>query len=809
MIDALRQDLRQAARGLARRPGLTLVAVLTLGLGIGGATAIFSVADAVILRPLPFASPDRLVMLWQQDRIKDQPFVEIGYPAFRDWREQNRVFEDMAGMPSTNETWVATGRGDPYPVHGRWVTGRFFDVLGVRPARGRTLTPDDDRAAAPRVVVLSDQLWRERLSADPGIVGRTLVLNDQAFTVVGVMPPAFTYPKGAQLWTPLVPAAGALAENPNVWWMSAVGRLKPGLSLETARREMSALVESYTEEKFKDKGLTATLTPLRDTIFGPTRPALLALLGAVGLLLLIACANVAGLLLVRTAERTRDLAVRLALGASAGRLARALLLESALLALLGAVLGLAVAVAGTPVLVALSPTDVPRLHSASVDVRAFAFAVAVSALTALLCGAAPIFTVRRLALERELRAGARTVAAGRGRIGPALGVAEIALSLVLLVGAALLARSFERLRDVPLGFAPDRVLTLALDPPESRYPEPRQWRALYQEVLGRVRARPDVEAAAAVMLRPLWGTIGMDWPYSLEGQSAADAARNPLLNMETVSSDYFRTMGIAVRSGRVFSDADVEGQPGVAVVGESLARRAWPGQDPIGQRIKVPLPQTDYNLKWLTVVGVVSDARYRELKTGRLDFYMSYLQANHRVQHLVVRTRGADPAAVAADIREIVHAVDADLPVDDVVSVRQVVDRALGGPRFAARVFGAFAAVAVLLSALGLYGLLAYSVTRRTREIGVRVALGARPVDVSALVLREGMRLAFFGIALGLCGAGAAAFLLRALLFGVQPLDPLTFAVVPLLLAAVAALACLLPVRRARRVDPVEALRSE
>ena len=559
MTDGLRQDVRQAARALARRPGLTLVAVLTLGLGIGGATAIFSVADAVILRPLPFAEPDRLVMLWQADRIKDQPFVEMGYPTFRDWRESNRVFEDLAGMPSTNEAWVATGRGDAYPVHGRWVTGRFFDVLGVHPARGRALTAEDDRAAAPRVVVLSDELWRERLAADPGVVGQTLVLNDRAFTIVGVMPPGFTYPKGAQLWTPLVPAAGALAENPNVWWMSAVGRLKPGLSLEAARRETSALVERYTRERFKEEGLTAVVTPLRDTIFGPTRPALLALLGAVALVLLIACANVAGLLLVRTTERRHDLAVRLALGASAGRLARALLIESALLALLGAALGLALAVAGTPALVALSPADVPRLQEASVDARAFGFAAAAGALTALFCGLAPMLVVRRVALERELRAGARTVAPSRGRLGAVLGVVEIALSLILLVGAALLARSFERLREVPLGFAPDRLLSLALDPPENRYPEPRHWRALYQEVLGRVRARPDVEAAAAVMLRPLWGTIGMDWPFSLEGQAEADAARNPLLNMETVSADYFRTMGIAVRRGRAFSESDVEG----------------------------------------------------------------------------------------------------------------------------------------------------------------------------------------------------------------------------------------------------------
>ncbi len=808
LLDGLRQDVVQATRTLFRRPGLTAVAVITLGLGIGGATAIFSVADAVILRPLAFADPDRLVMLWQEDRARGEAFIELSYPTFRDWRAQSPVFEDLAGMPSTNQGWILSGRGEPVPVLGRWVTEAFFRVLGARPARGRVFLPEEDRAGAPRVVVVSDAFWRRHLGADPAAVGKTIVLTDESFTVVGVMPPDFAYPKGAQIWTPLVRAAGPIAEMPGVWWMSAVGRLRPGISLDEARGEMAALVGPYNREKFKEETITPVLTPIRDAVFGPTRPALLALLGAVGLVLLIACANVAGLLLVRATERSRDLAVRRALGAGAGRLARGLLVESAVLAAPGGVLGVLLAVVGTPALVALSPTDVPRLQETAVNLRALGFAVLACALTALLCGLAPMLTVRRLSIESTLRAGAHAVAPGRMRLGAVLGVAEIALSLVLLVGAGLLARSFAHLRAVPLGFDPDRLLSVAVGTPENRYPKPRDWRAFYQDLLARVRALPGVASAAVVMLRPLWGTVGMDWRFTVEGQSEQDASRNPTVMMETVSADYFRTMRIPVLRGRVFTDGDAEGQPGVVVLGESMARRCWPGEDPIGKRLKIPLPDTEYDSKWLTVVGVVGDARYRELRNGRLDLYMSYLQANHRMLHLMARTRG-EPTSIAPGIRAAVSAIDRGLPVDDVMPMTRVVEEALGGPRFAARVFGAFAVVAALLAALGLYGLLAYSVTRRTREIGVRVALGARPVDVSRLVLGEGMAVALFGIAIGVGAAVAGARLLRALLFGVDPVDPLTFVAVPVLLAAVALSACVLPVRRASGVNPVDALRAE
>jgi len=782
--------------------------VATLGLGVGGATAIFSVADAVILRPLPFATPERLVLLWQSDTKKNQPFVEMSYPVYRQWRDQNRSFEAFAGMPSTNQSFNLTGRDEPVTLFGRWVTGRFFETLGVAPWLGRTLSTEDDRPGAPRVVVLSHALWRERFSEDASIVGQTLILDDKPFRVVGVMAKGFAYPKGAELWTPLEPAAAEYLENQGVWWMSALGRIRPGVSIESARTEMTTIADRVNRERFQRDGFAAVLTPISDAIFGATRPALLALLLAVGLVVLIACANVAGLSLVELSERRGELALRQALGASRARLATDVLGESVLLAALGGGLGLGLARGLIPVLIALSPPEVFRVGEAHFDPRAFLFGCAASLGAALLCATGPFLLTRRMALEGVLRAGARAVASPRNPLRSTLVIAEVALALVLLVGAGLLFRSFGELSRVPLGFEASGVLSVAVDLPDTRYPEPPARRRFYQELIRRVGALPGVTSAATVTLRPLWGTVGMDWPFTVEGQSPEEAEKNSLVNFEAVSSEYFRTMGIAVRRGRVFADSDADGQPGVVVVSESLARRYWPGAEPIGKRLKIPLPPTPYHQAWLTVVGVVADARYREIRNSRLDLYMSFLQADHTPHHLVVRAAVA-PASLGPAIRETVRALDRDQPVTEIVAMSEVVRNALGEPRFAASVFGAFALIAALLAVLGLYGLVAYSVSRRTREIGVRVALGALPRDVRRLVLGEGLRLAGIGVAIGVLLAAAASRLLGSLLFSVRPADPLTFASVPILLLSVAALACLVPALRAARVDPTVALRAE
>ncbi len=807
-MEGLAQDLGRAARRLARRAGLTSVAVIILGLGLGGATALFSVADAVILRPLPFADEGRLVLFWQTDLRRSQPFVEMSYPTFRDYRERNDVFDELAGMPSTNQGLLLTGSGEPTPLEGRWVTGNFFSVMGVAPLRGRMLEPEDDRPGAPRVIVLSHALWRGRFSADAEIVGKSLTLDDQPYTVIGVAPPRFEYPTGAHFWTPLVPAAGKIAEDPEVWWMSGLGRLKRGITVEQARGDLSALTHQYNRDQYSLEGFAAVLTPVANAVFGSTRPALLALLGAVGLVLLIACANVAALLLVDLNERRGELAVRQALGASAATLVRGLLAETVLLGLMAGALGLLLAHVVTPLLVGLSPSDVPRLGDVEVNSRALLFSAVVTALTTCLCGLAPLLLARSAALEPGLRAGSRGIVSARSPLRSTLVVAEVALALVLLVGAGLLLRSFSGLRRAPLGFEPAGVLSVGVGLPQHRYPDPPRWRAFHQQLLERVAALPGVTSAATVTLRPLWGTVGMDWPFTLEGQSPKEAERNPLLNFETVSPDYFRTMGLPLIRGRAFTSADSEGQPGVVVVSESLARRAWPGQQPIGKRLKTPLPGTPYHNAWLTVVGVAAEARYREIQASRFDLYMCFLQSNHAPQHLMVRSSG-EPTALVPAIRDVVRGLDADQPVTETASMTEIVLAALGGPRFAARLFGGFAVVALLLAVLGLYGLLAYAVSRRTREIGVRVAVGARPGDVRRLVMREGLGLTVAGIFLGLLAAAASVRLLGALLYEVRPTDPLTFAVAPLLLLAIAAAACLVPARRAIRVDAVVALRTE
>jgi putative ABC transport system permease protein len=793
-------------RRLFHRPGFTSVAVATLALGIGGVTAIFSVADAVILRPLPFEDPERLALMWQASPVKNQPFVELSYPEYREWRAQARSLSDVAGMVGVNQNHTLSGRGEPTVLQGRMVTPNFFAVLGASALLGRTLQ-EEDASGDGGAIVLSHAAWQARFGGDPNILGQKLTLGEAVHTVVGVMPKAFAYPKGVEVWTPIL-SHTALAKNEGVFWMVALGRLRPGVLLTAGTAELSSITERYMRDRWKDPGFQAVLNPLSDSIFGATRPALLALLGAVSLVLLIACANVAGLLMVRLTDRRSELAVRQALGASLAGLARDVVAEAAALAGAGGLLGAAVAYVLTPALVALAPSDVPRLADVAVDLRALGVAAAVSAVCIVFCALPPVLLLRRLSLESYLREGARGVVSARNPLRTILVVGEVALALVLLVGAGLLFRSFTELERVPLGYEPRGVLTLAVPAPQSRYPKEADWRAFYKELLRRVSAVPGVTSAASVTLRPLWGSVGLDAIFTVEGQSKQEADRNPYLNFEAVSADYFRTMGIALKRGRVISEDDADGREGVVVVSESFARRFWPDADPIGKRLKTPQPGTSYHDSWLRVVGVVADARYRELQAARLDLYMSYLQSNARPHHVVVRT-AFDPLALVRPIREIVQQLDPGLPLTDVASMTELVSRALGEPRFAARLFGAFALIALLLAALGLYGLLAYSVSRRTQEIGVRVALGARPSDVRRMVVREGLRLVMGGLALGLLGAAAAARLLTSLLFGVRPVDPPTFAAVASLLLAVAALACLLPASRAARVDPAVALRAE
>jgi predicted permease len=783
----------------------TAVAVLTLAIGIGCATAIYSVARAVVLRPLPFADPDRTVAIWNSHPQRGDHFVELSYPAYRDWREQSKTFEQLAGMLSSNVESVMTGSGEPTALEGRWVTSSFFETLGVRPAVGRTLMPEDDRAGAEGVVVVSHRLWREHFGADPSVLGRTVIIDGHRLSVVGVMPVDFVYPKGAQFFVPIGAMAREYLDQVGVQWMIAIGRLKPGVTHELARAELTGLWARTNRPFVRTDGFSAVLTPLTDITLGPARPALLALLAAVGVLLLIACANIAALLLVQSVGRSFEFSVRRALGATSLRLSRALFAEGLALAAVGGAAGVGVACVAVPILVALSPADVPRLHEASVDSHAFLFALAVSCVAALLSSLAPIVTTYREPCELTVRQGA-----GRPRrsvLHTVFVVGEVGLAVVLLVVGGLVARTFIALTRVPLGFESDKVLSLTVRLPERRYPHADAVRAFYGDLLSRVRGLPGVESAAAVSQRPLAGVVGEDWPVRVQGQSAEDAAYNPLLNLEAVSSDYFRTMGIRITQGRGLTDSDVDGAEGVVVVGEALARRFWPGQNPIGQTVKVPLPNTRYHDVWLRVVGVVDDVRYRELESSRLDLYMSYLQIDHPPRYLVVRA--APSAALASAMRKTVRTLDKDLPLGELRGMSQIVSEALDAPRFAASAFGTFAAISLLLAAMGLYGLLSYSLARRTPEIGLRLALGAPPRAVAMLLLREGMALATSGVLLGLLTAAASTRLISSLLFGVQPTDPLTFACVGVLLVVVALVACAAPAWRATKIDPLTALRHE
>jgi putative ABC transport system permease protein len=802
------RDIVVAGRGLRRRPSFALLSVLTLTSGVGIATTIFGITDAVLLKPLPFFEPDQLVAIGASDRGSGTTFGEISYPAMALWRDRSRGLRAVGGMASANSGMLLTGDGEPQRVPARLVSGNFFSVLGVAPALGRAFVEEEGRAEGPPAVVLGHALWRERFESDPGVVGRSVILNGRPFTVVGVMGEGFAYPEGAQAWVSVGPALPQLLSDPSVWWMLAIGRLKHGESGAAAAGELTALFRSLYRESFDVDGAAAVVRPLSATIFGASRDAFLALLCAAGLVLLITCANVAGLFLVRTIERSGELAVRQALGASRGGIQRLLLVESLLLALLGCAGGLVAARMAIPLVVALSPQELPRLHQAGVDPRTVAFAFAASVFAGALSGMAPALFVGRLGVEETLRKGGGRIVSGRRGLRGALVAGEVAIAFVLLVGAGLLGRSFVNLSRVPLGFEPRGVVSLPVRPPETRYPGMGELRAFDEALLSRVRGLPGVDSAAVVLQRPLSGTVGDDFPFVVEGQSLDEQKRNPLSNLEAVSVDYFRTMGIAVKRGRVFEPGDTEGKAGVAVVGESFARRYWPDRDPIGQHIQLPMRGGPYNQAWLTVVGVVADVRYRELEKTRLDIYISYLQAPERVGDLVVRG-GGSASALASGVRAAVRSMDPDLPVGDLVFLPDVVSAALGSPLFATRLFATFATVAILLAALGLHGLLAYSVGQRVREISLRIALGAQRGDVLYLVIQESAGPVLVGIVVGLGAAGVAARLLSALLYGVSPRDPGVFVAAGTVLALVGLATSVVPARRAARVDPLTALRSE
>src|SRR5919112_1750948 len=761
MLETLWQDLRYGLRMLLRNPGFTLVAVVALALGVGANSAIFSVINSLLLRPLPFEQPDRLVQVWETIAQRGRSEVPASFPNFADWRDQNQVFEQTVAY--SDWSFNLKGAAEPERIRSAIVSPAFFPMLGVKPILGRTLLPGEDQPGKDLSVVISRRLWQRRFNSDPGVVGRGVDLNGKSFTVVGVVAGVAALPglsDETELWAP-VSQGYALTER-RAHFLNVIARLKPDVGLEQAQAEMSrvaaALSSQYPEANV---GRGVRIVPLQEQVVGNVRPALLVLLGAVVFVLLIASTNVANMLLARAAGRQKEIAVRTALGAGRWRLVRQLLTESLLLALVGGTLGLLLALLGVDLLVTFGPSDLPRVKEVAVDGRVLAFTFAVSVLVGLIFGLVPALQSSRPMLNETLKEGGRsaTGGAGRRRVRSFLVVTEVTLSLVLLVGAGLLLKSFFRLRAVNPGFNPQNILTMQLDLTGPNYQKGAQDISFHDRLLERVTALPGVEAAATASTVPIAPDAGFSrLAFAVEGQTP-DPADPPVAFYNGVSPDYFRTMQIPLVQGRAFDEHDVRGAQNVAVVNETLARRYFPGSDPLGRRLTLNDPTAD---DWATVVGVVKDTKPRELAGEPVaEMYMPYAQQPEPGMALMIRTAGSTDA-VADAVRREVLAIDPGQPVYSVRTLPAVMSEAVATPRFRTFLLGVFAALALVLAVVGIYGVMSYAVTQRTHEFGIRMALGARSSDVLKLVVGHGMALALAGVLIGLI----ASFALTRVLAG-------------------------------------------
>ena len=785
-----------------------MAAALTLGLGVGAVTALFSVVHGVLLRPPPFQAPAELVAVDLHPAGRPENRLEVSYPDFRDWRERSRSFQDLAAHQTAIGRAVWEGDGEPAPAAGFMVSGHFFDLLGVRPAIGRALERGDDRPGAEPVLVLSDALWRRELGGSRDALGRTVRLDGVAHTVIGVMPPGFDYPRGAGFWRAIEPAVDSLVAKREIGFLSVIGRLRPGTTPAVAAAELSAVADAAAREALPpDLHLATVLEPLAERLTGRVRPVLLVLFGATALVLVIACVNVASLLLAQAPARRRELAVRTALGASRGRLVRQLLLESLVLGLWGGAFGLLLAAAAVRTLGAMVPPELFRAESVAMDGTVLAFAVLVALAASAGFGLAPALSGARADVQATLRDGGKS-SSGKGarRFLRALVVAETAVAMVLLVGAGLLLNAFLRLRSVDPGPDPHRTLTLQVFLSSAEPTEAGRSHAFFARLVERAEALPGVEAAAGVLVRPLEGPQGFDYPFTIEGRGRDEQATYPFLNYEAVTPRYFESTGLRVIMGRGFTPDDRADAPRVVILGQSVARRFWPGEDPVGRRIKWGGP--DGPAPWMEVVGVVEDGRYRELERVSLDVYVPFEQSPWPLNHLVLRTR-ADPGSLVPALRREALALEPSVRLLDAATVGAMMSAALARPRFTTTLLGAFGLSALLLAAVGLASVLWFTTRERTREIGIRMALGASASRIRLEVLREGAGLALGGLLLGAVLAATLARLVRGLLYGVGPHDLPTYAGVAGVLGMVAVLAAYLPAWRASRQDAVVALRAD
>ena len=803
------QDLRHGARLLLRSPGFTLVAVAALAIGIGATTAIFSVIHTLLIEPLPYKDADRLAIVWEHNLPRDRKNNVVSPGNFIHWREMQRSFLDMAGISGSvglSFKVTITGAGEPEEVPMQLVTASFFPVLGVNPVQGRPFTAEEDKPNS-RVAVMSDRLWKRKFSGDTGLLNRTVTIGGHAYTVVGIMPPGFSYlDKTVDVWLPM--GFNAQARTPRGRWMNVAARLKPGVTFEQAQQDMTRVHAALTQ-MFPDfnTGWTARVVPLREELTGKVRPALLILAAAVGFVLLIACANVANLLLSRATSRQRELAVRAALGAGRGRIVRQLLAESLVLAAAGGVGGLLLAWWALNLLRAVVAEKLPiqRLEAVGVDGWMLAFTLGASILSGVLFGIVPALTASGPALNDALRDGGRSGSTARGnRVRAAFVVTEIALALMLLVGAGLLIRSFMHVLNTNPGFESERTITMDVAVPGSRYPEATNRIEFFTRLLDRASALPGVHAAGAISFLPLAG-MGAATAYEVVGQPPPPKGEDHVCDVRVATNGYFEALRIPLLRGRWFNENDANDVKNRVIINEAMARRHWPGEDPIGKRIKVYWNDTRED----EIIGVVGDVRQTTLEEApRATNYWPYARFPYNGMTLTIRTAG-DPTSIVRSVVAIVRDQDPQLAVADIRTMEQVVSDSIAERRLTMTMLTVFAAAALILAAVGIYGLIAYSVTQRTQEIGIRMALGAQRAHVMRMVVGHALLLSAIGIALGAVGAAVLTRLMDRLLFDVRPSDPLTFVAVAGLLAIVAAAASYIPRRRAARVDPIVALRAE
>lgn len=806
-METLISDIRLGIRGLRKQPGFTLIAVITLALGIGANTAIFSIVSAVLLRSLPYAQPESLVVPWgnHDDMLQSSA---LSYPDFADWRAQTQTLENVAAYLRTG-TLLRQPDADPERITGAAVDADLFPLLRVQPELGSVFTRDQDQVGAAPVIVIGHNLWQRRFNSDPKIIGQQIIVGSTSATVIGVMPADFMFPPQAtrtDYLRPLAQTLGQGAKERSVYQLPVVARLKPGVTAAQAENEMK-LIGQRLEQQYPDAGfrLGGGLIMLQESMVGNTRTSLLVLFGAVGLVLLIACANVANLLLARAATRQREMAIRTALGASKWRVVRQLLTESLLLAVLGGIVGLLLGIWGVKSFAVGSPVNIPGMKDAGLDPSVFAFTASVTLLTGILFGLAPALSVAGVSRMRDALKESARGGGVRQRLRDLLVVGEIALSLVLLIGAGLLVSSFLRLRDVNPGFDPQNVLTTNLGLARAKYPDAEKQARAFSEIVARVGSAPGVEAAAVISPLPFSGTTATN-SFIIEGRPAARPEDKPTANYRAISADYFKVMRVPLLRGRAFSERDNADAPPSIIVNESFTRRFFGDSEALGQHITIERSDVTEQVK-AEIVGVVGDVRHEGFDApAGPEFYVPYQQAPEPGMDLVVRTSSAN---MAAGLRDQIKQIDPEQYVPTIEPLTELLSASLARRRFDTLLTGLTAGLALLLAMVGIFGVTSHAVTQRTREIGVRMALGAQPRDVLRLVLGRGLRLTLYGIGVGLVAALALTRMLGTMLYGVTATDPLTFIAVSLGLILVALLACYIPARRATKVDPLIALRYE